>query len=283
MYRTTARAPKKYQVRQEDVPIPFESGVADFETLIGETLYVIEGTMYPASENSYDTGLDALRAVSSLDLEQTDPYQSSVFSNDGYVPYMWGDATGNLARQMFVKPLYVMAAETTQQGFVLPFQIFCKVKDPMVYGGTLKTASTLNSTPGAPTGTAVYSFTYPVVYGATYYTTSAALLNAGTNPVYPQSIDIYGAVTNPQVTNEATGDWISIACVLNSVTDHLQIIYAKDYLAITLNGISQLNNVVTGSTYFKIIPGGNTIQLSGSSIGSTSYATLTAYDGYSMA
>lgn len=283
VYRTVARAPKKYQVRQEDVPIPFESGIADFETLIGETLYVIEGTMYPGSENTYDTGLDALRAATSLDLEQTDPYEGSTFSNDGYVPFVWGNAAGDLTRQMFVKPLYVMAAETTKQGFVLPFQIICKVKDPMVYGATLQTASTAAGTPGASSGSAVYSFAYPIVFGATYYTVSATATNNGTNPGYPQSIDVYGPVTNPKITNGATGDWISVTCVLNSSSDHLQIQYAKDYLSITLNGVSQLNNVITGSTYFKIIKGGNGISLTGSSISSGAYATVTFYDAYSLA
>ena len=118
-FRVNARAPKKYQIRDQDIPIPFESGVADFNTLVGQTIYVLDGTMYPRSESTYDTGLNALRTVSDLDLSQDDPYQASVFSNDGYVPYLWGDSSGSLTKQMFVKPLYVMASESTAQGLVV--------------------------------------------------------------------------------------------------------------------------------------------------------------------
>src|SRR5215469_4204922 len=75
VYRAQSRAPRKYQIRESDVPIPFESGVADFETLIGETIYTITGTMYPSQEMTYDTGLSALRRVSDLDVEQSDPYE----------------------------------------------------------------------------------------------------------------------------------------------------------------------------------------------------------------
>lgn len=283
VYRTVTRLPQKYQIREQDIPIPFESGVADFNTLIGQTIYLIEGVMYPADESSYDTGLNKLRDVSSLDLEQVDPFSAATFSNDGYVPYLWGDSLGALAKQLFLKPLYVQLAESTQQGFVVPFRIYCKVKDPTIYGGTLKTASTAASTPGSSTGSAVYPFTYPVVYGATYYTVTATATNNGTIPTYPQSIDVYGPVTNPVVTNGATGEFLEVVCTLNSPSDHLQIQYAKDYLSVTVNGVNNLKNVSTDSTYFKIHPGGNGISLTGSSISSGSYATVTYYDGYSLA
>lgn len=283
VYRSVTRLPQKYQIREQDVPIPFESGVADFNTLIGETIYIIDGNMYPASENSYDTGLAAIRDVSSLDLEQTDPFQANTFSDDGYVPYQWGDGSGDLTKQLFVKPLYVMAAEDTRQGFVLPFRIYCKVKDPTIYGTNLKLASTISGTPGTTTGSAKYPFTYPIAYGATYYVVTATATNLGTVPSYPQSIDVYGPVTNPQVTNGATGQFIQVNCTLNTSTDHLQIQYNKDYLSVTVNGVNNLQNVTNGSTYFKIQPGGNVISLTGSSISSGSYATVDYLDAYSLA
>lgn len=283
IYRAISRAPQKYQIREQDIPIPFESGVSDFNTLIGQTIYVIEGTMYPGSESTYDSGLAKLRDVSSLDLEQVDPYVSNTFSNDGYVPYTWGDAGGDYTKQLFVKPLYVQVSENTRQGYVLPFKIFCKVKDPTIYGGTLKTASTINGTPGSTTGSAAYPFAYPIAFGATYYTVSATFTNNGSVPTYPQSIDVYGPVTTPQITNGATGEFLKVNCTLSSSSDHLQIQYAKDYLNVTVNGVNNINNVSTDSTYFKLKPGGNGISLTGSSISSGAYATVTGYDGYSLA
>ena len=282
-YRVNARLPQKYQIREQDIPIPFESGVADFNTLIGETIYVIEGTMYPRSQATYDTGLNALRDVSSLDLEQNDPYSSSLFSNDGYVPYQWGDASGTLSKQLFVKPLYVMAAETTQQGYVVPFKIYCKVKDPTIYGSTLKTASTAAGDPTETAGSGAFPFTFPINFGAQYYTVSATARNVGTVPTYPVSVDVYGPVTDPIVSNAATGESIKVICTLSSSADHLQIQYGKDYLSVTVNGVNNQQNVGSGSTYFKIQPGDNVISLTGSSISSGAYATVAFYDGYSLA
>lgn len=283
IYRSITRIPQKYQIRQEDLPIPFESGIADFNTLLGETTYVIQGKMYPASEDTYDSGLNKLRDIANLDMEQSDTNGGNVFDNDGYVPYSWGDGGGDLTKQLFLKPLYVMAAENTQQGFVVPFTIFCKVKDPTIYGATLQEASTQASTPGASSGSAVYSFTYPIAYGATYYTVSATIFNNGSVPTDPQSIDVYGPVTNPKITNNKTGEFIQVNVSLGSSTDHLQIQYSKDYLSVTLNGVNNLKNVSTDSTYFKLKPGGNSISLTGTSISSGAYATVQGFDGYSLA
>lgn len=283
VYRSVTRLPQKYQIREQDIPVPFESGIADFNTLIGETIYVIDGKMYPSDENMYDSGLAALRDVSSLDLEQVDTFQGTTFSNNGYVPYVWGDASGDLTKQLFVKPLYVMAAEDTRQGFVLPFRIYCKVKDPTIYGATLKLASTINGTPGTTIGSAAYPFTYPIAFGATYYTVTADAQNLGSVPTYPQSIDVYGPVTNPKLINNATGEYILVNCTLNTVADHLQVQYHKDYLSITVNGVNNLQNLSSGSTLWKIHSGDNIISLTGSSISSGSYATVNYYDGYSLA
>lgn len=283
IYRQLARAPRKFDVRQQDIPIPFESGVSDFNTLIGEANYVLQGKMYPSDETTYDSGFAALRDVANLDLEQNDTNGGTVDTNDGYVPYVWGDGSGDLTKQMFVKPLYVMAQETTQQGFVLPYVIFCKVKDPTIYGATPQTASTAAGNPGTSSGSAAFPLKLPVAFGATYYTVTATATNNGTVATYPQSIDIYGPVTSPKVTNGATGESITVNCTLSSSSDHLQIQYAKDYLAVTLNGVSVLNEVTSDSTYFKIHPGGNGISLTGTSISSGSYATVNYYDGYSMA
>jgi hypothetical protein len=283
IYRTTTRVPRRFDVRDQDIPIPFESGTSDFKTLIGNTDYVIQGKMYPSSETSYDSGYAALRDVSNVDLNQVDVNVGTVNTNDGYVPYMWGDGGGNLTKQLFVKPIYVFASENTKQGYVLPFIIYCKVKDPTIYGATLRTASTINGTPGGTTGSATFPVKFPVAFGATYYTVSATATNNGTIPVYPQSIDVYGPVTNPKITNGATGEFLNVNVTLSSSSDHLQIQYSKDYLSVTLNGVSVLNKVSSDSTYFKIHKGGNGISLTGTSISSGSYCTVNFYDGFSLA
>src|SRR5665213_3282957 len=174
VFRSKARAPTKWQIRQEDLPVPFESGSNDFLTLLGESGYIIAGTMYPSSERSYDLGLQKLRNVCSLDLNQADPS-----SDEGYVPYTWGDSYGDYSKQIFIKPLYIQVSETTQQGFVQPFSVIGKIKDPTIFGGTPKTATTQTANFSASTGAADFSVQFPVLFGSTLFTVSATAINAG--------------------------------------------------------------------------------------------------------
>lgn len=277
VYRSTTRAPRAFQVRDNNIPIPFESGISDFNTLIGQTLYTIQGKMYPQDESSYDAGIAALRAVCSVDLEQNSIYDT----DDGYVPYTWGEAIGS--KTLFVKALYVLMAEDTRQGFVQPFTIYCKVKDPTIYGSVLKLASTATSNQSASTGSAAYPFPYPVAYGSTLYTVSSAATNVGNIPAYPFSINVYGPVTNPTITNTKTGEYITVNVTLSSGSDNLYIKYTKDSLIVTLNGVSMVNKVTSSSTYFKIVPSTNIIQLAGTSVGTGAYAVVGYRDSYALA
>jgi hypothetical protein len=274
VFRALARSASKFQIRQQDLPVPFESGSSDFLTLLGDTSYIIEGKMYPASEASYDAGLNTLRTVCSLDLNQAD-----ILSNEGYVPYLWQDY--NYSQQIFMKPLYVEISETTQQGFVQPFTILAKIKDPTIYSGTLSVASTGQASPSTSTGAAVYPFNYPIVYGSTLFTVSATCNNVGTIPVYPVTITVTGPVTNPRITNSATGEYIEVDVTLSG-TDQLNIIYDKDTLNINKNGTSVINFLSSSSTLFKIHPGSTTIILSGQSVGTGAVAQVEFYSGWPL-
>lgn len=275
-YRTLSRAPQKFQIRQQDLPVPFESGSDDFLTLLGDSAYIIQGKMYPSSESSYDSGLQSLRSVSSLDLQQAD-----VLSDDGYVPYTWGNLN-DYPQTVFMKLLYAQLVETTSQGFVQPFVLYAKVIDPTIYLGNLQTASTAQSSPTTTTGAAAYSFTYPVVYGSTIYNVNADCNNVGSLPVYPRTMTITGPINNPTITNLATGEFITVNVNLG-IGDILSIDYSKTSQIVTVNGVNNLNNVTTSSTFWKIQPGTNTIQLSGSSVGVGSFATVTYFSGSPLA
>ena len=277
VFRTQARAPSKWQIRQQDLPVPFESGSSDFLTLVGSSAYLITGTMYPGSENSYDTGLMALRTVSSLDINQDD-----ITSDLGYVPYMWGNADGALSQQVFVKPLYVQLAETTKQGFVQPFTIYCKVKDPTIYGGTLRIASTQQANVSQTIGNAFFPVTFPLVIGSTLFSVSSTAVNGGTMPTYPVTVFVKGPVNHPRITNHATGEFIDINVNLTSANDQLNINYDKDSLDINLNGTQVINNLSSDSSLFKIIPGSNIISLTGASVSTQAYAVVEYRDAWPL-
>lgn len=276
-FRVNARAPQRYQLQQQDAQVTFESGISDFNTLIGETVYIIQGTMYPRSQATYDSGLARLRTVASLDFEQGD-----ASTDFGYVPYKWGDASGDLAKQIFVKPLYVMFAETTQQGYVVPFKVYCKIKDPTIFSGSSKTATTQTANFSQTTGAAVFSVAFPVVFGSTLFSVSATATNSGTISGYPASIIVHGPVNVPKITNGATGESISVNVNMTSVNDVLTIIYDKDTFTISLNGTSKIQYLTTDSTLFKLKPGGNVLSLTGTSVSTSAYAVCNYYDYYPL-
>jgi hypothetical protein len=275
IYRVVSRQPQQRQIRDFDLPVPFESGISDFETLIGKTAYVIEGVMYPGDESGYDSGLAKLRKLANLDIEQADP-----LADDGYVPYVFSEFTQD--KQIFMKVLYVDIPENTRKGLVQPFRLVCKIKDPTIYGATLKQANTGAADFSAATGAAGYPFGYPIGFGSSTTTVSIDADNLGDTAIYPVGISIFGPVNNPKVTNSATGEYIQVNCNLATAANNLVIQYDKDSLRVELDGISQLQNVTSGSSYFKLQPGSNIIQLTGSSIASGSYTITSFYDGYSL-
>lgn len=278
VFRVLARAPAKWQIRQQDLPVPFESGSSDFKTLIGEGAYIISGKMYPSSERNYDLGLQKLRDVCSLDLNQDDPA-----SDLGYVPYTWGDSYGDYSKQVFVKPLYVQLAETTSQGFVQPFTIYCKIKDPTIFSGAAKQATTQSANFSQSTGSAAFPVLFPVLFGSTLFTVSDTAINAGTCPGYPASIQVFGPVNNPKITNSANGEYIKVSVNMSSSSDVMTIIYDKDSLSIDVNGISKFQFLTSDSTLFKMEPGANLITLSGDSVSTGAFAQVNYYDTYPLA
>ena len=275
VFRVISRMPQRRNVRDLDIPLSFESGVSDFKTLIGSTAYIIEGVMYPGGESQYDDGLRRLRKLASLDYEQDDD-----LSDGGYVPYLFTEYSQT--KQIFLKVLYVDAPENTRKGLVQPFRLVCKIKDPTIYGGTLKTVSTLPASFTTATGTAIHPFKYPIIYGASTSSVSADANNVGDLPAYPVGINIYGPVNSPKWINTTTGEYIQVSVNLASSSNVLSIAYDKDSLSVLADGVSVLNSVSSGSTYFKIPPGSSSFQLTGSSISSGAYATMTFYDAYAL-
>lgn len=275
VFRVISRTPQRRQIRDLDIPIPFENGISDFETLIGQSAYVIEGVMYPGGESEYDDGLRRLRKLASLDISQAD-----ILSDSGYVPYVFTEYQRN--KQIFMKVLYVDVPENTRKGLVQPFRLVCKVKDPTIYGATLKTADTGAAAFGVASGTGVYPFTYSIIYGASTSSVSVDANNIGDVPTYPVSINITGPVNTPKITNTTTGDYIEVSVNLATSSNQLVIAYDKDSLTVELDGVSVLNQVTSASEFFKIPPGSNIFSLTGSSISNDARATVSFYDAWAL-
>ena len=274
-YRIVSRRPQQRQIRELDIPVPFESGISDFETLLGKTAYIIEGIMYPGGESDYDAGLRALRKLASLDISQND-----VLTDEGYVPYVFNEF--NTTKQIFMKVLYVDVPENTRKGLVQPFRLVCKIKDPTIYGGTLNQVDTRQAAFGVASGSAAFPFGYSIAYGASTTSVSVDANNQGDIAVYPVSINIHGPVNSPQITNTTTGEYIRVNTNLATTANELVIAYDKDSLRVEADGVSVLSSVTTASTWFKIPPGSNIFQLSGTSVSNDAYATVSYRSGFGL-
>lgn len=232
--------------------------------------------MYPGSELESDQGLRALRKLASLDISQDD-----ADSDSGYVPYVWTE-NSSTQKQLFMKVLYVDIRETTRKGLVQDFRLICKIKDPTIHGASLKTMSTEAVDPTTTTGSAEVPFIVPVIVGASSGTVSDTATNNGDLPAYPQSIVINGPVNTPTVTNTTTGEFITIGENLASSSNQIVITYDKDTLTCTLDGDNVLASVSDTSTFWKLRPGANSIDLTGTSIGSGAYVKVTFYDSWPL-
>lgn len=276
VFRVVSRAPQRRDIRELDIPVPFESGISDFQTLIGQTAYVLDGIMYPANESDYDSGLAQLRKLASLDVEQAD-----VLSDDGYVPYVWTEIARN--KQIFLKVLYVQIPETTRKGLVQPFRLICKIKDPTIFGEDLQEASTQPADFTTASGTAIFPFTFPVIFGASTSSVSVDAYNYGDVPAYPVSIHIYGPVNSPKVTNTSTGEYIELSGInLTTSSNSVNIAYDKDTLIVEADGNSAISTVTSASTFWKLQPGSNVIELTGSSISDDAYCVVTYYSTWPL-
>lgn len=274
IFRVQSRAPQQRQLRDLDIPIPFESGITDNQTLEGSSAYILMGTMYPGNESDYDSGLAKLRKLSSLDVAQADND-----SDNGYVPYVYSELARN--KKIMLKVLYVDAPESTRKGLVQPFRLVCKVKDPTIFSENTSLATTQSSDPTTVGGTALFPFGFPILFGASTYSTSSTAINAGDVPGYPVSIKVYGPINTPTITNSTTGEFITVSTnvTLGSI---LTVAYNKETLTVDVDGNSVLNNVTDDSTYFKLRPGGNNITLSGSAFSSGAYVEVLYYSTWPL-
>lgn len=289
VYQTVRRGTTRREIREYDIPLPETQGVADFQTFIGKEYFIIEGVMYPGSEAEFYSAREDLRKLSSLEIEQND---SS--SDAGYVPYQWSE--GPVAKQQMVKILYIDMDEAARQGIVQPFKIFCKVKYPIITGQQPVTA-TLNSAGAsiATNGGGVWPATWPMAWGATGNVTGTVLpvvlpvvigasaatgggtvTNIGDIPAWP-TIVIYGPVNKPKITNLITGEYLEIDYNLASTSNTMILSYDQDSLSFTADNMNVYGKLTSGSRPWRVQPGINNFNFSGSSLGVGAMATVSFF------
>lgn len=266
-YRLLRRTPTRRELEEFDIKLPEQTGDADFQTFIGKTYLMLDGVMYPDDDAGFDNGRKALRKLASLDVEQADAN-----SDMGYVPYQWPEHDG-YNKQIFLKVLNVDMPETTRSSGKQPFRLLCKIKYPVIFGQSAIT-TVIGSATATVTGGIGYPFSYPVAYGANTYSSNGAITNPGDLKIFPSGIVVNGPVNVPRVTNSTTGQYIEVNVNLATTGDSIIIAYDQDSTVITQAGTSVLNQLTSGSTFFKLTTGINNLTLTGASIGTGANATV---------
>jgi len=107
-------------------------------------------------------------------------------------------------------------------------------------------------------------------------TGAVEISNSGNGKAYP-TIKIYGAISNPSIQNETTGESFSIAYTLSYSTDYIEIdIFNRTVL---LNGVTNILQYFSGD-WLTLEAGANNLKLTASSNSSVAKATITWRDHY---
>jgi len=265
-------------VRHFDQNVPFDMGITDYETLIGKTLYLIEGVLYAKNEGFLFSGLEKIRKVFNPRIAQDDAE-----SDNGYLPLKWTE--GSTSKMLYMKPLYVDIPETRRSARKPTFKAIFKIKYPVITSQASHTTSFTPVTTGTggiaipSTGLAITAVGIQI--GTSTGTGSGTLTNSGDYPAWP-TITFTGITTNPRITNSTTGEYIQLNYALAS-SETATITYDNDSLSIVKNDGTNLMQYVDSSTdFFTIQPGLNQLSFTASNMGAGSDCSVAIYDSWPL-
>lgn len=132
--------------------------------------------------------------------------------------------------------------------------------DTIIYDNATGTELTA-SIPRLTSGGYVYPVVYPVIYSPGSSPTTVT--NSGGVPIYP-TVTLTGSATNPVLTNRTTGMFTSLV-LTTGTSDVITINMNPTLRSILLNGGSVFGSQGSGSSFWSLLQGGNSIALTTSS------------------
>lgn len=117
-----------------------------------------------------------------------------------------------------------------------------------------------------------FPWTFPVNFGPS----TGGVLQLDNDGLYPAKpvFRVNGPVTNPMITDSATGKFVRVNLTLLS-TDVL--IIDTDSRVVRLNGVNRNNALDTNSSFFTVPPGGSTASFSSTDFGGNGWGNIFAY------
>lgn len=203
------------------------------------------------------------------------------FAPDGIAGYLTV-IEGGYARRIYgyaIDGLGFKDADRTFQTHIVPVVIHCP--DPLWRSNMY---STLTIDAGGATDVGAVPTPVPFTVGTSTMNETGVIAYEGSFETYPEMIKIYGAITNPVLTNNATGAILDFTGTTIAAGDHytIELGYGKNkvYDGGFVNRIDRLsaNSDMTG---FKMLPNEtNSITVTGSSVTGTTNVFVLWYERF---
>ncbi|WP_427007201.1 phage distal tail protein [Pseudarthrobacter sp. H2] len=155
-----------------------------------------------------------------------------------------------------------------------PFKISLIATDPTIYDNSASGLMSVTVNP-ARGGGITWPITWPITWAAGSQPTTVN--NTGNVTIYP-TITLINKMTNPSITNQTTGQFFTLTGLTTTAGDTL-VIDMKNR-TVLLNGGSVLPFVTSSSSWWPLLPGNNSINLTTADGTDTTVATVSWRSGY---
>ena len=155
-----------------------------------------------------------------------------------------------------------------------PFKISLIATDPIIYDNSASGAVSVTVNP-ARGGGITWPVTWPIQWAAGSQPTTVN--NSGNATIYP-TITLTNVMTNPTITNQTTGQFFTLSGITTAAGD--QLVIDMKNRTVLLNGGSVLPYVTSTSSWWPLLPGNNSINLTTNSGTDNVVATVSWRSGY---
>ncbi|MGO4470331.1 hypothetical protein AB4Y95_00130 [Arthrobacter sp. M-10] len=155
-----------------------------------------------------------------------------------------------------------------------PFKITLIATDPIIYDNSASGSMSVTVNP-ARGGGITWPITWPITWAAGSAPTTVN--NTGNATIFP-TITLTDKMTNPSITNQTTGQFFTLTGLTTTAGDVLKIDMKNR--TVLLNGGSVLPFMTSTSSWWPLIPGNNSINLTTNDGTDTTVATVSWRSGY---
>lgn len=261
----------RIQIRTTKDGLPSQDGIQRYIDYYGSRLMEVNGFIKGSSEIDLYNKINALQ-------DAFDIHKLESIAEYGFAPLEWTDP-GQETSRYYLKPLgNTLIISEDRTGLSRRFSVLMEAKDPVKYLSAEEDFTVMVSDTD---GSSNFPVGFPVAFGGVKNTGTGTVTNAGSSAIYPRYIRLYAVTATwiaPKITNVTTGDYTGFTgSVLITVGQYVEInpslgsvrLYSIDGTSVDISSY-----LLAGSTFWKYNSGDNITEITGSSVGESSYASI---------